>query len=84
MQDKFDSDIFICESTFLRGQSRDKNTHLFAYEAGRIAREANVKKLLITHFWPELDKELYLKEAMEEFNNVEAAYEGKKLVLRRD
>ena len=79
-----DSDLLICESTFLRGQSREKNTHLFAYEAGRIAREAKVKKLLITHFWPEIDKELYLKEAKEEFENVEVAEENKKLVLRRN
>lgn len=45
--------------------------------------EPNVDKLLLTHFYPYIDKELYVKEAKEEFENVEAAIEGKKLILRR-
>lgn len=71
------ADLLICESTFLRGQNKSGNNHLYAYEAGKIARDANVKKLLLTHFWPELDKELYVKEAKEYFENTEAAIEGK-------
>ena len=78
-----DADLLICESTFLKGQNRNGNNHLYAYEAGKIARDASVKKLLLTHFWPELDKELYVKEAKEYFENTEAAIEGKKLLLRR-
>ena len=76
-------DIFICESTFLKGQIRLENTHLYAHEAAMIAKEANVKQLILTHFWPELDKNLYLKEAKEIFENTEVAEEGKKLILRR-
>ena len=79
-----DCDLFICESTFLRGQFRSSNTHLYAYEAATIAKEANVRKLLLTHFWPELDKTLYLNEAKEIFENTEVAEEGKKLILKRD
>jgi len=78
-----DADLLICESTFIRGQTRNNNNHLYAYEAGKIAKDANVKKLLLTHFWPELDKELYVKEAKEFFKNTEAAQEGKKLILRK-
>ena len=78
-----DADLLICESTFLKGQTRLGNNHLYAYEAGKIAKQANVKKLLLTHFWPEIDKELYVKEAKEYFENTEAAIEGKKLILRR-
>lgn len=77
------ADLFICESTFLKGQNRIDG-HLFAYEAAEIARDAQVKKLLLTHFWPEIDKEKYLKEAKEVFNNTEVAIEGKKLILRRN
>lgn len=76
-------DLFICESTFIKGQTRLENTHLFAHEAAMIAKKANVKQLLLTHFWPELDKELYLKEAKEIFENTLVAEEGKKLILRR-
>lgn len=78
-----DCDLFICESTFLKGQTRLSDNHLYAYEAAMIARDANVNKLLLTHFWPELDKNLYLKEAKEIFENTSVAEEGKRLVLRR-
>lgn len=78
-----DCDLFICEATFLKGQYRSENAHLYAWEAATIAKKANVKKLLLTHFWPEIDKEKYLEEAKSIFENVEVAEEGKKLVLRR-
>ena len=77
------ADLFICEATFLRGQQRVEDHHLYAYEAGRIAKLAKVRKLLLTHFWPEIDKQLYVEEAKEYFENTEAAEEGKKIVLRR-
>lgn len=68
---------------FLRGQIKSNDNHLFAYEAGKIAKSANVEKLLLTHFWPSIDKEKYVDEAKTIFENTEAAIEGKKLVLRR-
>ena len=77
------ANLLICESTFLRGQIREGNNHLFAYEAGKIAKNANVDKLLLTHFWPSIDKQQYVDEASIYFENVEAAKEGKTLVLRR-
>jgi len=78
-----DSNLLICESTFLRGQLKLDDYHLYASEAGKIARSANVEKLLLTHFWPTIEKELYVNEAKEYFSNTEAAFEGKKLILRR-
>ena len=78
-----DSNLLICESTFLRGQLKLEDYHLYASEAGKIASVANVEKLLLTHFWPTIDKELYVTEAKEYFSNTEAAVEGKKLILRR-
>lgn len=77
------ANLLICESTFLKGQLKLEDYHLYAYEAGMIADSANVDKLLLTHFWPSIDKELYVKEAKEYFKNTEAAIEGKKLILRR-
>lgn len=78
-----EADLLICESTFLRGQMRTDNNHLYAYEAGLIARKANVKKLMLTHFWPEIEKEKYLQEAKEMFDNTITSEEGKKLILKR-
>ena len=39
-------------------------------EAAMIAKAANVKKLLLTHTWPEYEKDLYLKEARYIFDKV--------------
>ena len=54
-----------------------------AYDAGILASKSNAKKLLLTHFWPEEDKKLYLEEAKQNFNHVEVAEEGKKIILKR-
>ena len=78
-----DVDLFICESTFLRGQLKSKDEHLYAFEAAKIAKEAGVKQLMLTHFWPEIDSDEYVKEAKEIFENVIAAEEGKKLIIGR-
>lgn len=78
-----DCDLFICESTFLKGQYRNNKEHLYAYEAAMIAHDADVKKLLLTHFWPEIEKEEYLKEAKEIFKNTIVAEEGKVLKLKK-
>ena len=76
------SNLFICESTFLKGQLRKENYHLYASEAGILAKIGNVEQLMLTHFWPEIDKNVYVKEAKEEFNNVVAAEENMKLTLK--
>ena len=78
-----DSDLLICESSLLRVDHSTINTHLRAIDAGVLARESNSKKLLLTHFWPEYGKRLYLEEAKEVFDNVDVAEEGKQLILRR-
>ena len=78
-----DANLLICESTFLKGQLKNSDNHLFAYEASKIAKNSNVDKLLLTHFWPNIDKQKYVDEAKEIFLNTEYAKEGKKLILRR-
>lgn len=77
------ADLLICESTFLRGQIRNGDNHLFAHEAASIAQKANVDRLVLTHFFPSIDKQEYVDEARQIFSNTEAALEGKKLILRR-
>lgn len=48
------ADLFLCEAS---GQDKDadylKENHLTARQSGELAREAEVKKLMITHFYPE-------------------------------
>lgn len=79
-----DVDLLICESTYLKEQKKQEDNHLSTYEAATIAKLANVKKLLLTHFWPEIEKSEYIKEAKEIFENTEVAKEGKKIILRRN
>ncbi len=76
------ADLFICEATFTR-QVKDKGGgHLFAAEAGKIASNAGVKKLLITHVWPLFDEEVAAAEAKKEFDGiVEVAREGMRIEI---
>lgn len=77
------ADLLISESTFLKGQNCTEG-HMYAWQAGLLARKAKVKKLALTHFWPEIDKQLYVLEAKEYFKNTVALREGKRLILRRE
>ena len=76
-----DSDIFICEASFLKNQKNGNRNHLSAIEAATIAKKSNVKKLILTHFWPEIDKEEYLNEAKNVFENVDVAIDNTEYAL---
>ena len=78
-----DADLIICESSYLQKHKANSKTHMTAYVAGVLASKANAKRLLLTHFWPEEDKKLYLEEALQSFYNVETAVENKKIILRK-
>ena len=78
-----DADLLICESSFLKRHNSNSKAHLTAYDASILAKKSNSKKLLLTHFWTEEDKNSYLNEAMQNFKNVEASHENKKLVVER-
>lgn len=75
------ADLLICEATFLKHQKGNADNHLSAYEAGLIAKSANVEKLVLTHFWPEINSKYYVKEAKKGFNKTTAAKENKVLKL---
>jgi len=66
-----DSDVFYCEAYFLeRDRERAiERFHLTAKTAGSIAKQAGVKKLVLTHFSPKYTEcpDLVTNEAMEEF-----------------
>ena len=77
------ADLIICESSFLEKHKSRISTHLTAKDAATLAKKSNSKRLLLTHLWPEEDRNEYLKEAQQIFENTEVAEEGKKLILRR-
>lgn len=76
------ANILICESSFLKHQKNGSTEHLCAEEAAIIAKKSNAKKLILSHFWPEIDKLDYLKEAKNIFKNVDVALENKKYILK--
>jgi ribonuclease BN (tRNA processing enzyme) len=56
-----DADIFLCEATW--NQSREASSHLSGREAGRIAKEAGAKRMLLTHIESWVDQDEIIGEA---------------------
>lgn len=70
------ADLLICESSLLiEYNNPDICNHLTAHQAGQIAKEANVKTLMLTHFWGFEEKRKYFAEAKEVFDSVIIANE---------
>lgn len=63
-----DADLFLCEATWL-GDAADypEGIHLTARDAGRVATEANVSRLVLTHLLGSIDREQALVEAAETY-----------------
>jgi len=55
------ADLFLCEAT--RCENDEEWGHMTAVEAATLAREAGVKRLVLTHFWPDCDYSRLLEQA---------------------
>lgn len=77
----YNADLLICETTFLKTQTKSTKYHLNTIEAGTIAKKSNVNSLLITHFWPEIDKKEYLNETIKIFDLTSVADSNKVIKL---
>lgn len=69
-------DLLVCESTFLTEDEHlaDAYAHMTAAQAGRLAREAGARRLVLTHFsqrYPDVAR--FAAEAAEHFPDVVAA-----------
>lgn len=66
-----DADVLLCESTFLSTDEHlaEEHGHLTARQAGRLAAEAGVRLLVLTHFSPRYGDELrFADEAAMEYD----------------
>lgn len=64
------SDLLLCEATLLQQPANQRPSdygHLTATDAGRIATQAGVKRLVLTHLWAELGFDRYLADARATF-----------------
>ncbi|MGB6275114.1 MAG: MBL fold metallo-hydrolase, partial [Rhodococcus sp. (in: high G+C Gram-positive bacteria)] len=62
------ADMFLCEASWTDSPERPEGVHLSGTEAGRIAREAGVGELLLTHIPPWTSREDVIAEAKAEFS----------------
>jgi ribonuclease Z len=71
-----DADLLVCESTFLDDEQSlaERYQHLTARQAAWLAREAGVRRLVLTHFSQRrAGEDEYLAEAAAVFPDVVAA-----------
>jgi ribonuclease BN (tRNA processing enzyme) len=62
------ADVLLCEATWTHALDRPPGVHLSGTQAGQVAREAGVKRLLITHVPPWYDGEDLLAEARGQYD----------------
>jgi ribonuclease BN (tRNA processing enzyme) len=76
------ADLLIAEATYVGEARAERGIHMWARESGRLASEAGVKRLVLTHIWPTFDPDEAVAEASETYDGpVEAAVEGARYVL---
>lgn len=72
------ADLFLCECSFPDGYITDD--HLTSVSSARIAKQANVKHLVLTHTYPTTDHSLTLTEAKGAFSGeITVAIDGTKV-----
>ncbi len=72
------ADLFLCEASAVEEDAAFAATgHLTARQAGEVAKQAGVRRLLLTHLWPFYDHDILLQQCREVFPGAELAEERK-------
>ncbi|MBP3617868.1 MAG: ribonuclease Z [Lachnospiraceae bacterium] len=83
-----EADLFICEGMYGEDDKMNKaleHKHMTFYEAAKLAKEANVKELWLTHYSPSLIRpEEYIPKTRKIFPATHAAKDGRTIVLEFD
>ena len=79
------SDLFICEGMYGETEKDAKAMeykHMTFYEAAKLAKEADVKEMWLTHYSPSLTRpEEYMEQVRAIFPNAQAGKDGKSIEL---
>lgn len=82
------ADLFICEGMYGEKDKEDKakeHKHMTFHEAARLAKEAEVQELWLTHYSPSLIRpEEFIKDIKDIFPNVKAGKDRKSITLQFD
>ena len=83
-----EADLFICEGMYGEDDKMNKaleHKHMTFYEAAKLANEANVKELWLTHYSPSLIRpEEYIPKTRKIFPATYAAKDGRTVMLEFD
>lgn len=61
-----DADIFVCDASFLK---EIKGTiHMNSYDIGDVSQNSDVKKVILTHFYPQNDTTILINEIKEKYS----------------
>jgi ribonuclease BN (tRNA processing enzyme) len=64
----FETDVLLCEATYPAGAGAlPSGNHLTSAQAGALARRAGARQLVLTHFWPGIDRSVFAAEAERAF-----------------
>ena len=78
------ADVFLCEASWTDSPDRPRHLHLSGAEAGRVAKRAGVRELLLTHIPPWTSREDVIGEAKAEFDGpVHAVVPGETIEVTR-
>jgi len=79
-----DADVFLCEASWTHGSDRPCDLHLSGTQAGKVAAQAGVRELLLTHIPPWTSREDVTSEAKAEFDGpVHAVAAGETFDVQR-
>ena len=83
-----EADLFVCEGMYGekgKEQKAQENKHMTFYEAAKMAKEANVSELWLTHFSPSLIRpEEYIADVRQIFANSKLGKDKKTVTLEFD
>ncbi|WP_062203860.1 MBL fold metallo-hydrolase [Streptomyces sp. NBRC 109706] len=72
-----DTDLFLCEASFIHGKEDAPGVHLNGLQAGECAQRAGAQRLVLTHIPPWTDAQVNLRDAKSAFEGpVELARPG--------